>query len=158
MNKFMSRKNVNPPYAENRSRTNSQLAPPFCGYSSFEAQADNALVVCVEYKGKLVFLSVLFPALCSNFCSEKNYLLCLRFLFGGNRKRELGEVFSPLQFTVSRKCLTKIFFFLYVCVCIRRWQAAPLSFFLFSFFFFLLLEGLSLIGMGLACLCHPTFF
>ena len=37
----------NPPYAVNRPRTNSPLSPPFCGYSSFEAQADNALVVCV---------------------------------------------------------------------------------------------------------------
>ena len=54
----------NPPYAVNRPRTNS---PPFCGYSSFEAQA---LVVYV-LQGKLVFLSLLFPALCSNFCWEK---------------------------------------------------------------------------------------
>ena len=47
----------------------------------------------------LVFLSVLFPTLCSNFCLEKNYLR-LRFWFGGNLERELGEAFSPPQFTV----------------------------------------------------------
>ena len=43
----MALRRFNPPYAVNRPRTNSPLSPPFCGYSSFEAQADNALVVCV---------------------------------------------------------------------------------------------------------------
>ena len=95
----------------------------------------------------------LFPALCSNFCLEKRFLRCLlRFWFGGNLERELGEVFSPPQFTArASEVSTKDFFCM--CVCIRRWQAAP-SF----FFFFLLLEGLPLIGMGLACVSHPTFF
>ena len=86
------------------------------------------------YKGKLFFLSVLFPTLCSNFCLEKNYLRCLRFWFGGNLERELGEAFSlsssPWE---GRKCLTKIFC---VCVNIRRWQAAPSCFFLFFLFCF----------------------
>ena len=76
----------------------------------------------------------LFPALCSNFCLEKRFLRCLlRFWFGGNLERELGEVFSPPQFTArASEVSTKDFFCM--CVCIRRWQAAP-SFFFFFFCF-----------------------
>ena len=98
----------------------------------------------------LVFLSVVFPTSCSNFCLEKNYLRCLRFWFGGNLERELGEAFFPPQFTVRESEVSNEDF-LCVSVNIRRWQAAPS----FYFIFFL---GLSLIKMGLACLYHPTFF
>ena len=110
------------------------------------------------FKGKLAFLSVLFPTLCSNFCLEKNFLRCLRFWFGGNLERELGEAFSPPQFTVGESEVSDF------CMCANipaQMASCPLLFFLFLFFFlcfFLLLEGLPLIGMGLACLSNPTFF
>ena len=61
----------------------------------------------------------LFPALCSNFCLEKNYLRCLRFWFGGNLERELGEAFFPTQFTVRESEVSdEDFFSVCVCVCV----------------------------------------
>ena len=128
--------------------------PPFCGYSSFEVQADGALVVCVT-RAKVVFLSVLFRNLVLKLLLRKNYLRCLRFWFGGNLERELGEAFSPPQFTVRESEVSDEDF-----LCVRKHSqmvSCPLFFFFF-FFFFLLLEGLPLIGLGLACLSHPTFF
>ena len=70
-------------------------------------------------------------------------------------ERELGEAFSPPQFTVRESKVSDQDFF----VCAQTFadgKLPPLVFFFF-FFFYLLLEGLPLIGMGLACLSHPTF-
>ena len=39
------------------------------------------------------------PNLVLKLLLKKNYLRCLRFWFGGNLERELGEAFSPPQFT-----------------------------------------------------------
>ena len=79
-----------------------------------------------------------------------------RFWFGGILKRKLGEAFSPPQFTVRESEMSERRFF---CVCVRvcvrkHWQMVSRP----SPFFFLVLEGLPLIGMGLAWLSNPTFF
>ena len=90
--------------------------PPFCGYSSFEAQADGALVVCVT-RANLSF---------SRLCSQT--------FPSNNLERELGGAFSPPQFTVRESEVSDEDFFC-VCVNIRRWQAAPSCFFCFFFCF-----------------------
>ena len=118
----------NPPYAVNRPRTNFPLSPPFCGYSSFEAQADNALVVCVTR------VSLSFSRLCSQPCAQifakKIYLRCLRFWFGGNLEKKLGEVFFPPQFTVREPEVSNEDFF--VCVIFADGKLPPFLFFFFS--------------------------
>ena len=115
-----------------------------------------ALWLCMRYKGKLVFLSV---------C-----LRILRFWLGDNLEQKLGEAFSPPQFTVRESEVSEriffSFFFFCVCVCVcvcarKHWQMEsphPPPPLLFSFFMVLQLESPPLIGMGLACLSHPTFF
>ena len=142
---------LNSPYAVNCPRTNSPLSIAAILWVYQFWSAGRQCSGCMCYKGKLVFLSVLFPALCSNFCLEKKSSTLFKVWFGGNLGRELGEDTSPLPSSSweSRKCLMKIFI-LYVS---HSQMAGCPPFFLF----FLLLEGFPLIGMGLACLCHPTF-
>ena len=138
-------------YAVNRPRTNSPLLPPFVGIAVLKRRPTILWLYVLQLQACLSLGFVL--SLVLKHLLGKIYLRCLRFWFGGNLERELGQVFFPPQFTVRESEVSSGEFF---CMChICRWQAVP-SFFFFSFF--VVLEGLPLIGMGLACLCHPTFF
>ena len=70
------------------------------------------------------------PSLVLKLLLEKLFLPCLRFWFDGNLERELGEVFSPPQFTATESEVsqaTKDFFF--VCVCAFAGGKLPPLFF-----------------------------
>ena len=86
-----------------------------------------------------------------NFCLEKkNYLRCLRFWFGGDLERELGEAFSGPQFTVRESEVSNEDFFVRLP---KHSQMA--SFTLFFFFFFLRRSSLVRNGSGMFV---PSYF
>ena len=80
----------------------------------------------------------------------------LRFWFGGNLERELGEAFSPPQFTVKESEVSDQDFFC-VRVNVRKWQAAPSCFFVF-FVFFCFAFGRPSIDRNGSHIFVPSFF
>ena len=120
---------ANPPHAVNRPRTNSPLSPPFCGYSSFEAQADGALVVCTT--GANLSFSW-FSQPCAQTFAKKTALFMI-IVWWQSRKRTWRRL---LPYPVHGERVGRVERrFFYFCMCVHSQMAScPPPPFFFSFF------------------------